>query len=149
MIGDWDADFTDNVGLYNDGRFYLDTTNNGRWDRVSGGDTFFDYGLAGVPIVGHWTTSPVAARAASTSPTKPTTATDPLAEQENRIGRGQLDLESGDELSQLLIETVNSPLDQLMPRQRDSVVDEAIRLWVDEADGAGELDELLLDWGLK
>jgi len=54
VIGDWDGDGTDNIGLHNERYFYLDATGNGRWDRVAGGDMFHDYGLSGTPIIGHW-----------------------------------------------------------------------------------------------
>ena len=54
VIGDWDGNGTDDLGLYDDGSFYLDTTGNGQWDRVAGGDTFYDYGLVGTPVVGNW-----------------------------------------------------------------------------------------------
>ncbi len=50
VIGDWDSDGIDDLGLYNEGFFYLDTTGNGRWDSVSGGDTFYEFGLKGIPV---------------------------------------------------------------------------------------------------
>jgi len=59
VVGDWAGDGDDDLGLYHDGRFYLDTTGNGKWDKVSGGDTFRDFGIAALrttatPVVGDW-----------------------------------------------------------------------------------------------
>ncbi len=59
IIGDWDGNGTDDVGLYNNGLFYLDTTGNGVWDRVSGGDTIRFFNIGGnlsipKPVVGDW-----------------------------------------------------------------------------------------------
>ena len=59
VVGDWDGNGIDDLGLYNDGCFYLDTTGNGRWDHVAGGDTFRDFGMASIrdtatPVVGDW-----------------------------------------------------------------------------------------------
>ena len=59
VIGDWDGNGIDDLGLYDDGNFYLDTTGNGVWDTAAGGDTFHDFGIAGIrrtalPIVGDW-----------------------------------------------------------------------------------------------
>jgi len=59
VIGDWDRNGTDDLGLYNGGYFYLDTTQNGAWDKVSGGDTFHDFGInslrtTATPVIGDW-----------------------------------------------------------------------------------------------
>ncbi|WP_417736463.1 carboxypeptidase regulatory-like domain-containing protein [Rosistilla oblonga] len=59
VVGDWDGDGTDDLGLYNDGRFYLDTTGNGIWDRTVGGDTFYNFGITSIevtaiPVIGDW-----------------------------------------------------------------------------------------------
>jgi hypothetical protein len=59
VIGDWEGNGTDDLGMHTDGYFYLDTTGNGVWDKVSGGDTFRDFGIhgirsTGVPVVGDW-----------------------------------------------------------------------------------------------
>ncbi len=59
VVGDWDGDGADDIGLYNDGKFYLDTTGNGKWDKVSGGDTFYDFGINSIretakPFIGDW-----------------------------------------------------------------------------------------------
>jgi hypothetical protein len=59
VIGDWDGNGTDDLGLYNDGMFYLDTTGNGTWDRVAGGDTLRDFGINAIretalPVIGDW-----------------------------------------------------------------------------------------------
>ncbi len=58
VIGDWDGDGDDDLGLYNNGYFYLDTTSNGTWDGVAGGDTFRNFGLSGTPVVGNWAVPP-------------------------------------------------------------------------------------------
>lgn len=54
VIGDWDGNGTDDLGLFDNGYFYLDTSGNGRWDRVAGGDTFYDFGMNGTPLAGNW-----------------------------------------------------------------------------------------------
>ncbi len=59
VTGDWDGNGTDDLGLHNDGRFYLDTTGNGAWDTVAGGDTFRNFGInsirsTGRPVIGQW-----------------------------------------------------------------------------------------------
>jgi len=59
IVGDWDGDGVDDLGLYNAGFFYLDTTENGVWDKVSGGDTFRDFGINPIrasaqPLIGDW-----------------------------------------------------------------------------------------------
>ena len=59
IIGDWDGDGVDNIGLYNAGYFYLDRNGNGRWDGVAGGDTFYDFGIRAIdataqPVIGDW-----------------------------------------------------------------------------------------------
>ncbi len=58
-IGDWYGNGIDNLGMYNEGYFYLDTTGNGVWDKVAGGDTFRDFGINSIrstarPVIGHW-----------------------------------------------------------------------------------------------
>ncbi len=68
IIGDWNGDGSDNLALYTDGKFYLDTTGNGKWDKTSGGDTFRDFGIAPIaatanPVIGVWgTPSPLLAK---------------------------------------------------------------------------------------
>jgi len=59
VIGDWDGDGTDDLGIHNGGFFYLDTNGNGVWDKVSGGDTYHDFGInpirsTGLPLAGRW-----------------------------------------------------------------------------------------------
>jgi hypothetical protein len=59
IAGDWDSDGDDDLGLFYENRFYLDTTQNGKWDKTSGGDTFFDFGINSIrstatPVVGDW-----------------------------------------------------------------------------------------------
>jgi len=59
ITGDWNGNGFDDIGLFNDGYFYLDTTNNGKWDKVKGGDMLRNFGIAGInvvakPVVGDW-----------------------------------------------------------------------------------------------
>jgi len=59
VIGDWDGDHVDDLGLFDDGYFYLDMTGNGVWDGVSGGDMFRDFGIGPIasvakPVIGDW-----------------------------------------------------------------------------------------------
>ncbi len=59
IIGDWTGSGTDNLGVFNDNYFYLDTTGNGTWDKVAGGDTIHDFYPGGnrndyTPIAGRW-----------------------------------------------------------------------------------------------
>ena len=50
LVGDFDGNGVDDLGLFNQGRFYLDSNGNGRWDSVSGGDTFYNFGIDGIPL---------------------------------------------------------------------------------------------------
>ncbi|WP_417746822.1 matrixin family metalloprotease [Rosistilla oblonga] len=59
VTGDWDGDGDDDLGLFNDGKFYLDTNDNGAWDKVAGGDTFTNFGISSIastatPVTGDW-----------------------------------------------------------------------------------------------
>ena len=59
VVGDWNGDGQDDLGIYNNGYFYLDTTGNGSWDKVKGGDTFRNFGIKKInttakPVIGDW-----------------------------------------------------------------------------------------------
>lgn len=55
VIGDWNGDGTDDVGVFRNGSWYLDANGNHRWDGTAGGDLFFKFGLAGdTPVAGDW-----------------------------------------------------------------------------------------------
>jgi hypothetical protein len=52
VVGDWDGDGADQVGVYRGGRWYLDLTGNDQWDA---GDTTFRFGLpSDLPVAGDW-----------------------------------------------------------------------------------------------
>lgn len=59
LVGDWNGDGTDEVGIYNSGSdlFSLDLNGNGVFDGNSGGDAFFGLALGqgpGIPVVCDW-----------------------------------------------------------------------------------------------
>lgn len=59
VIGDWDGDGFDEVGVYRNASWYLDGNANSWWDGTSGGDIFFNFGTSGdIPIVGNWNNDP-------------------------------------------------------------------------------------------
>ncbi|MCY2990426.1 MAG: carboxypeptidase regulatory-like domain-containing protein, partial [Planctomycetota bacterium] len=50
VVGDWNGDGIKNIGVFLDGRWYLDMDGDGRW---SDGDQMVDFGQAGdIPVVG-------------------------------------------------------------------------------------------------
>ena len=52
VVGDWDGDGDDDIGVYIDGRWYLDLNDNGRWDS---GDIMAMLGnSADLPTTGDW-----------------------------------------------------------------------------------------------
>ncbi len=52
VVGDWSAFGFDQVGIYRDGLWFLDTNGN---DQADAGDTFFIFGLStDVPVTGRW-----------------------------------------------------------------------------------------------
>jgi hypothetical protein len=58
VIGDWNGDGTDEVGVWRPSadRFMLDTNGNGKWDGNAGGDTLTDvFGQStDIPVIGDW-----------------------------------------------------------------------------------------------
>ena len=61
MIGDWNGDGTDEIGLYNDGQFYLDWDGNGVWDKTPT-DVYRNFGINSIrstaqPVIGNWSFS--------------------------------------------------------------------------------------------
>ena len=45
----------DSIGVFRNGLFYQDVTNDGQWNGTTGGDTVFSFGGAGdIPIAGDW-----------------------------------------------------------------------------------------------
>jgi hypothetical protein len=55
VIGDWDGDGYDDLGVRRGSWFLLDTNGNRRWDGEDGGDTAFRFGKAkDKPVVGDW-----------------------------------------------------------------------------------------------
>ncbi len=52
VAGDWNGDGIDNIGMFRDGVWYLDTNGDGRW---ASGDNKFTFGQKGdLPVVGDW-----------------------------------------------------------------------------------------------
>jgi len=55
VIGDWNGDGIDEIGLHRNRNFLVDYNGNGRWDRIAGGDMVYAFGAIGdTPIVGDW-----------------------------------------------------------------------------------------------
>jgi hypothetical protein len=55
IIGDWDGDGIDNIGVHRRKNFFLDANGNGRWDKASGGDLLRTMGKFGdEPVIGDW-----------------------------------------------------------------------------------------------
>jgi hypothetical protein len=55
IVGDWDGDGTDEIGVHRGAWFLLDLNGNGSWDRKAGGDMAYRFGKAGdQPVVGDW-----------------------------------------------------------------------------------------------
>ena len=53
VIGDWNADGNDKIGIYLNGAWYLDYNGNGVWD--AGTDKNYAFGTTGwIPVVGKW-----------------------------------------------------------------------------------------------
>ena len=52
LNGDWNADNKDEIGVYQNGNWYLDYNGNGFWDT---GDKNYGFGAIGwTPVVGKW-----------------------------------------------------------------------------------------------
>lgn len=55
IIGDWNGDGYDDVGVHRRNRFLLDQNGNGRWDGLANGDVIYVFGAAtDTPIIGDW-----------------------------------------------------------------------------------------------
>jgi hypothetical protein len=52
VIGDWNGDGIDEIGVRRGTTFYLDYNGNGRWDAAAGGDRVFSFGQTGQAIAG-------------------------------------------------------------------------------------------------
>ena len=52
IVGDFNGDGADEIGVFRDGYWYLDSNDNGLWDA---GDRLIGFGLETfVPVVGKW-----------------------------------------------------------------------------------------------
>lgn len=55
IAGDWNADGFEDVGIFRNGKWYLDLNGNRKWDGPTGGDVIYTFGAAGdIPVVGDW-----------------------------------------------------------------------------------------------
>ncbi len=55
LVGDWNNDGRDEIGIHRGSEFFLDGNGNGRWDGVSAGDLHFNFGsTTDTPLVGDW-----------------------------------------------------------------------------------------------
>lgn len=55
VVGDWNGDGFDDVGVFRNGTWYLDANGNSGWDGVAGGDLVLQFGIPGdLPYVGDW-----------------------------------------------------------------------------------------------
>jgi hypothetical protein len=55
VLGDWTGSGVTRIGMFRDGRWYLDLNGNGRWDGKDGGDGVFSFGLPGdIAVPGDW-----------------------------------------------------------------------------------------------
>ncbi len=55
IIGDWNGDGKDDIGVHRSNQFYVDFNGNGQWDGITNSDVLFEFGLAGdTPIAGKW-----------------------------------------------------------------------------------------------
>ena len=55
IVGDWNGDGFDEVGVVRGNVWYLDINQNSNWDGAGGGDIFFKFGNVGdIPYVGDW-----------------------------------------------------------------------------------------------
>jgi len=52
VVGDWNGDGKDEIGVLRNGAWYLDDSGNGAWDL---GDVSFWFGTSGdKPVAGYW-----------------------------------------------------------------------------------------------
>ena len=55
VMGDWTGSGVIRLGIFRDGKWYLDLNNNRKWDGVEGGDALAEFGLPGdTAVVGDW-----------------------------------------------------------------------------------------------
>ena len=55
VVGDWNGDGYDEIGLHRKNKFLLDQNGNGRWEGVAGGDVVRVFGAwTDTPIIGDW-----------------------------------------------------------------------------------------------
>jgi hypothetical protein len=55
LVGDWNGDGVDEIGVFRNRNFLVDFNANGRWDRQAGGDRVFAFGAFGdLPLIGDW-----------------------------------------------------------------------------------------------
>jgi len=55
VMGDWTGSGVIRLGMFLDGKWYLDINNNRKWDGVEGGDALAEFGLPGdTAVVGDW-----------------------------------------------------------------------------------------------
>ena len=55
VIGDWNGDSIDDVGVRRSERFLLDANGSRTWDGTDGGDLSFRFGLStDIPVAGKW-----------------------------------------------------------------------------------------------
>jgi hypothetical protein len=55
VAGDWNGDGRDEIGVWRERLFLLDSNGNGQWDGATGGDTAAAFGLAtDIPVTGDW-----------------------------------------------------------------------------------------------
>src|SRR5690606_29563878 len=55
LVGDWNGDQIDDVGVHRGFRWYLDANGNHAWNDVAGGDVLAGFGAVGdEPVVGDW-----------------------------------------------------------------------------------------------
>jgi hypothetical protein len=52
VVGDFNGDGIDEVGVHRGRWFFLDTNGNGNWDKIAGGDSAFKFNIRGRPIAG-------------------------------------------------------------------------------------------------
>jgi len=55
VVGDWDGDGDDDVGVVRNGTWYLDQNGNRAWNGTEGGDARFNFGSpTDIPLAGRW-----------------------------------------------------------------------------------------------
>jgi hypothetical protein len=55
IVGDWNGDGMDEIGVFRNRNFLIDYNANGHWDKQAGGDQVFAFGAFGdLPIIGDW-----------------------------------------------------------------------------------------------